>query len=311
MIARRSIASAALLAALVLAGPVTGPAAAQVYGYTVEEVDAVLSPRAVLARLGRQGYAPLSHPRFDGETYTLDAESPGGNPVRLVVDARSGRILDRDRLEAPLYPPAPIPSGRRPGYGWTEEARGFDPESDPRQGRGVLLPPGSIPMPGERAGPRIQAVRPPVEPAPRLATREAPPTDEPRPAVAAPARPAGPNPLGLNPDSPAGRGARSPEGSEAAPRKPPRPAAISPAAIDRRLQATPPAEAKPAQPATPPAAEARSGDIKSAEAKSGEAKFGESKPATGWTTPPDGNRPVRVIGGVTQVPGKDETAPKE
>ncbi|RVU18719.1 hypothetical protein [Methylobacterium oryzihabitans] len=308
MIARRSIAGAAVLAALVLAGPVTGPAAAQVYGYTVEEVDAVLSPRAVLARLGRQGYAPLSHPRFDGETYTLDAESPGGSPVRLVVDARSGRILDRDRLEAPLTPPAPIPSGRRPGYGWTDEARGYDPESDPRQGRGVPLPPGSIPMPGERAGARIPAARPPVDPAPRLATREAPPTDEPRPAVAAPPRPAGPNPLGLNPDSPAARGARSPDGAEA-PRKPPRPVAArpadSPAAIDRRLQ-TPPAEAKPAQSAQPPAA-----DSKSAESKAAEAKSAESKPATGWTTPPEGNRPVRVIGGVTQVPAKDETVSKE
>ncbi|MEH3147933.1 MAG: hypothetical protein PGN34_21905 [Methylobacterium frigidaeris] len=312
MIARRSIAGAAALAASALAGPVTGPAAAQVYGYTVEEIDAVLSPRAVLARLGRQGYAPLTHPRFDGETYILDAESPGGSTVRLVVDARSGRILDRDRLEAPLYPPAPIPSGRRHNYGWTEEARGFDPDSDPRQGRAVPLPPGTIPMPGDRAPPRIQAERPPVDAVPerRLATRDAPPTNEPRPAPAAPPRPAAPgaNPLGLNPDNPAARtGARPPEGSDAAPRKAPRPVASrpadSPAAIDRRLQAAPPAEAKPAQTEAPPAAERK--PVAAAGAKPA------TTPGTAWTTPPDGNRPVRVIGGVTQVPAKDETASKE
>lgn len=328
----RSVTGAALLAALaatLLAGAVA-PARAQGYRVVIEdEDDAILPPRAVVFRLGRAGFTGMSHPRFDGETYRVEADSPWGNRVQLVVDARTGRILDRERLEAPLIPPGTIPGGRRPGYGWTEtEARPAWPrdswpreeasrERPPRNGgwrdggardggayapvplsRGEPLPPV-----GERPEERRVAARPLPQPTPQPGA----PSYE-APARAAPApRAAGPNPLGMNPDSPAGRtGAvprreAAPEGAKpeaprrtAARTKPAEtetPAALVPPLAPKTEPRTPPAKV------TPPAKAAEVVPPKAPEAKDG-----------GWKTPPDGNRPVRVIGGITQVPGKDEPA---
>ncbi|ACA16286.1 putative exported protein of unknown function [Methylobacterium sp. 4-46] len=287
MIALRSTRSAAPAAALAFAGLIAllgvaapSPARAQV-SYEAEQVDAVLAPRAVLARLGREGYRGFTHPRFDGDTYTLDADSPWGNRVRLTVDARSGRVLDRDRIEAPLYPPGIVPGARRPGYGWTEAEARIAPPGDlgrplPRDPEVVPLP--RIPSYG-RGGPLPEE--------PRLAARPLPQPERSLPQAARPAptpsaaRDA--NPLGLNPDNPAIR-------RPAAPRRTAKPApkpVESPAALVEPRPAlkrdAAPEPAKPAVAANAPAAD------------------------PGWKTPPDsGNRPVRVIGGITQVPAKDE-----
>ncbi|MBY0294649.1 MAG: hypothetical protein K2X71_01210 [Methylobacterium sp.] len=292
MIALRSTRSAALAAALAFMGllsPLGAATAVRAQGfYGLEEVDAVLAPRAVLGRFSRDGYRAFSHPRFDGEVYTLDADSPWGNRVRLVVDARSGRLLDRERIEAPLYPPGTIPGGRRPGYGWTEADVRVPPASEP-----IRDPALRSPYRGELTYGREA----PMEER-RVATRPGPlPSDRPdvsRVAPAAPAAPAAPsgqggNPLGLNPDSPEARGARRPE----TPRKVAKPAkpVESPAALIEPKPAAPVPEPKPAP----------------AEAVAAASPPPAAKPAdAGWKSPPDGNRPVRVIGGITPVPGKDE-----
>ncbi|AWN45809.1 hypothetical protein DK419_05320 [Methylobacterium terrae] len=314
---------AALAATLLGSAATIRPAQAQGYRVVIEdEDDAILPPRAVIFRLGRAGFSGMSHPRFDGETYRVEADSPWGNRVQLVVDARTGRILDRERLEAPLIPPGTIPGGRRPGYGWTEADMrppaprdGIFRERGPRDGglrdgglrdgdayapaplsRGVPLPPV-----GERPEERRVAARP-LPPA-------APPTEAPSPAArVAPApsapRAGGPNPLGLNPDSQAARTGAAPrresvpEGGK--PEAPRRSAARTkpPEKIETPAALVPPLapKAEPAAKEAPPARAAEAAVPKPAE-KDG-----------GWKTPPDGNRPVRVIGGVTQVPGKDEPA---
>ncbi len=215
----RSVTGAALLAALaatLMAGAIL-PAQAQGYrpGYPVaieDEDDAILPPRAVIFRLGRAGFTGMTHPRFDGETYRVEADSPWGNRVQLVVDARTGRILDRERLEAPLIPPGTVPGGRRPGYGWTEadsrppwprdEAfRDRAPRGNGWREEGPLRPRAELP-PGDRPEERRVAARPLPQGAPQFE-----PTSPATRAAPAPRTPgnAGSNPLGLNPDSSAAR----------------------------------------------------------------------------------------------------------
>ncbi len=303
---KRSVTGAALLAALaatLLAGAaMTAPARAQGYGYTVEDEDSViLPPRAVIFRLGRAGFTGMTHPRFDGETYRVEADSPWGNRVQLVVDARTGRILDRERLEAPLIPPGTVPGGRRPGYGWTEaEARPPWPRDDafreppPRDNnwrdRGTYAP-----VPLSRAEPLPPVDRRPEER--RVATRPLPPQDiQAVPPAEAPAprapRAAGPNPMGLNPDSPAARSGAAPRRESVAPegakheaprktaaRTKPSETIETPAALVPPLAPQPAAKPDP-KPASPPAKAAEAAPPKPAEAKDG-----------GWKTPPDGNRP--------------------
>ncbi|MBZ6412766.1 MULTISPECIES: hypothetical protein [Methylobacterium] len=339
----RSVTGAALLAALA-ATLMTGtilPAQAQGYrpGYPVaieDEDDAILPPRAVIFRLGRAGFTGMTHPRFDGETYRVEADSPWGNRVQLVVDARTGRILDRERLEAPLIPPGTVPGGRRPGYGWTEaDSRPPWPRDEafrdraPRggdgwreEGRYAPVPlPRAEPLPsGERPEERRVAARPLPQGAPQF--EPAAPSARVAPAPRASTN-AGPNPLGLNPDSTAARTGAAPrretppEGvkSEAPktegtrPEAPRRTAARPnpPERIEAPAALVPPLAPKPTQSAKPVPATKEPAPAKAAEAA--QAKAPDARPAEGgWKTPPEGNRPVRVIGGITQVPGKDEPA---
>jgi hypothetical protein len=302
MIALRSTRGAALAAALVFTGLIgaAAPAAAQAL-YGVEEEDAVLAPRAVLFRLGREGYTGFGHPRFHGDTYTVEADTPWGNRVRLFVDARTGRVLDRDRLEAPLIPPGAIPGGRQPGYGWTEAD--IRPPRDFPRDPGYRAAPAPLP-PGEMA--RDPASRAPIYQAPpgvsraqplpdehRVAVRPVPVPERAAPPSVAPSQRATPepNPLGLNPDAPAARRPETPRKSTKAPAKP----IESPAALVEpkpALKPTAPAETKPA--AAPAVATASPAPA----AKSRD---------TEWRTPPEG-RQVRVINGVTPVMGKDDPA---
>lgn len=342
----RSVTGAAFLAALaatLLAG-VVAPAQAQGYrqGYPVtieDEDDAILPPRAVLFRLGRAGFTGMGHPRFDGETYRVEADSPWGNRVQLVVDARTGRILDRERLEAPLIPPGTIPGGRRPGYGWTEAdvrppaprdemfrertPRGDFRQGDPRDGGAYAPVPLSraepLPLVGERPEERRVAARPLPQTAPEqgISGHAVPGMEAASPAVRAapvPRAPSatGPNPLGMNPDSPAAR-------SGAAPRRETAPDAaksegVKPEALRRTAARTKPPEKIEREKTETPAALVPPLAPKAEPAPKEIAKAAEAAPKAsgakdgGWKTPPDGNRPVRVIGGITQVPGKDEPA---
>lgn len=333
----RSVTGAALLAALA-ATLMTGTIlSAQAQGYPVaieDEDDAILPPRAVIFRLGRAGFSGMTHPRFDGETYRVEADSPWGNRVQLVLDARTGRILDRERLEAPLIPPGTVPGGRRPGYGWTEaDSRPPWPRDEafrdraPRGGEGwreegryapVPLPRAEPLPPGERPEERRVAARPVPQGAPQF--EPAAPAARVAPAPRASTN-AGPNPLGLNPDSTAARTGAAPrretplegvksdapktEGTR--PEAPRRTAARPnpPERIEAPAALVPPLAPKPTQSAKPVPATKEPAPAKAAEAA--QAKAPDARPAEGgWKTPPEGNRPVRVIGGITQVPGKDE-----
>jgi hypothetical protein len=59
------------------------------YGYA----PAVLPPREIAAILREAGFSPLGAPQQRGLVYTVSAMDPNGEDGRMVIDARSGRIL--------------------------------------------------------------------------------------------------------------------------------------------------------------------------------------------------------------------------
>jgi hypothetical protein len=248
--------AALLSATLVMAAG--GAANAQNFGRTFFDDD-ILPPRVIAWRLADRGFTDLSRPRFDGRFYVVDAVSPAGRPVRLLLDPMNGAIVGGNRapqgeIYAGLEGP---PVGTRPGFGWTE-----DDVARPR------------PLPPEAA------------PAARLPRRPG--------AEAAPS-PEG-NPLGLNPDAPH-RAEPPRKVARTSPTKTPdRSAArVSPPAPAPKIapEAAQPSNAAPAAKAAPEPAPA--------------APVAQAAPKPDWKDPPpEGKRPVRVIGGATVVPGTSD-----
>lgn len=245
-----------------------GAAQAQGFARTFFEGD-VLPPRVIAWRLADRGFTGVSRPRFDGRFYLVDAVSPAGLPVRLVLDPVDGAIVGRERLPGQeVYARLERPPSRPiPGYGWTEEdvAR---------------------PLPSD-TGPAARAIR---RPGPEAAK----PTEN--------------NPFGLNPDGhhraePPRKVARtSPTRMPDKPTgrvSPPAPAPqVAPEAA--KPVATPAANANPAPEKSPaaPQAPAAPNDPKPVASAA-------RKPD--WKDPPsEGKRTVRVIGGATIVPGTPE-----
>ncbi|MFZ1094587.1 MAG: hypothetical protein WAN75_36140, partial [Xanthobacteraceae bacterium] len=75
-----------------------------------------LPPYEILAIVRSAGLDPVSRPARQGPVYVLRALNPAGQEVRVVVDARMGRIVKVVAV-APtdpgaFAPPASIPPGR-------------------------------------------------------------------------------------------------------------------------------------------------------------------------------------------------------
>ncbi|GJE10439.1 hypothetical protein FOHLNKBM_1473 [Methylobacterium longum] len=240
--------------------------------------DEILPPRVVAWRLADRGFTDLSRPRFDGRVYVVDAVSPTGAPVRLLVDPAAGAIVGQRRVNAPeTYARLERPA---PGFGWTEE----------------------------EAAPRRVARPSPFDETQPLRLQRRPAGEAMRPEL---------NPDGVNPDA-GGRSGVPRKVARAVPAKPPelRPSlrtspeapapTVAPAEAGKagaRRDAKADVKADPreasigkAQPATPGAA----APDKPAETVVAEAP----KPAPkDWKDPPSEKKPVRVIGGATIVPG--------
>ncbi|MGY4303698.1 hypothetical protein ACVIJ6_000941 [Bradyrhizobium sp. USDA 4369] len=214
------------------------------YGYA----PAFLPVHEVYAILRDNGFSPLGAPRQRGNVYVVAVLDRDGEDGKLVVDARSGRII--------RFVPA---------FQWGEQYERMRYEPAPRGGLDRLPPPTVI-----RADPRLA---PPMPAAPRIATAASP-------RVAAPAvRPAAPSPQ---------TAALAPKPAEAPKPAAPRPADIKPAdarPADVRPADTRPVEAKLEQPkAEQPKAseskpvEAKAPDIKAPGTKAPEIKASETKP---------------------------------
>jgi hypothetical protein len=166
----------------------------------------LLPPEEVYTVLRESGFSPLGIPRQRGLVYTISVIDRGGQDGRLVIDARTGRILRfmpanrmgglfDDTLTTygpPSYgPPGPPP----PATAIRGEPR--PPRSIPKVASRTAVPlPKAAPHPAEATRPAAEATRPAAE-ATRPAAVEAtkplaanPAGASPSPTVAAQAKPA-------------------------------------------------------------------------------------------------------------------------
>ena len=290
--------------------------------------DGLLPPREIVEGLHERGFSEVGRPRFDGRAYRVEATSPRGMRVRLVVDAREGDVLGREPLG--VYYPSDRVRPAAPGYGWTEE------DMRPRRQREAerIVPPADIPsVPGLRNAPlgpereaprplRAERVPPAVRPEANLlgvnpdaatARPEAPRrAARPAPAAVPASEKAKPAQARITPPAPepslrSGQAA-TPEVMPAARQDPAKEAkAAEPPANPSKLDAAPaPAKESPRLPSRESGKESAKESGK--EPPKEPAKTADSAPAPakpGWQDPPaDGPRKnVRVIGGATVVPG--------
>ena len=86
---------------------------------------AALPPFEIMAIVRDEGFDPLSRPVRRGPIYWVRARNPAGQLVRVVVNARRGRIVAITPAEARYAAPMP-PYGRSPGL---TPPRGINPRS--------------------------------------------------------------------------------------------------------------------------------------------------------------------------------------
>jgi len=126
--------------------------------YNRPAVDArpVLPPTQVVAVLRSTGYSPLGQITQRGWIYTVAAMDPNGDDGRLIIDARTGRIMRfipamavderlNDRMAMAYGPPGPPPVA----YAGYENRRGslLDLRRSPR-------PPAPVPRAAQRTAPK-------------------------------------------------------------------------------------------------------------------------------------------------------------
>ncbi|SMX60935.1 conserved hypothetical protein; putative signal peptide [Bradyrhizobium sp. ORS 285] len=207
----------------------------QDYGYA----PAFLPVHEVYAILRDNGFSPLGAPRQRGNVYVVAVLDRQGEDGKLVVDARSGRII--------RFVPA---------FQWGEQYERMRYEPAPRGGLDRLPAPTVI-----RADPRIV---PPAPFAPRVAAVA--PAQAPRPAAPA-VRPAAPSPQ---------TAALAPKPADAPKASVPKTADIKPA--EAKPADMNPAETKPVEAKAETKADAKAVDTKPAEPKSSDAKPLDAKP---------------------------------
>jgi hypothetical protein len=141
-------------------------------------------PYEVVAIVRSVGLEPLTRPLRNGPAYVLRAVDPGGQEVRVIVDARVGRIMRVVPLTGPRYGFAPTPYGNpRPrivtvpdGYGPNSRIAALPPGTEAPPTGGVNAAPPRGPATGASPNhPAAQASPPPLpRPRPKIATAESP-----------------------------------------------------------------------------------------------------------------------------------------
>jgi hypothetical protein len=150
------------------------------YGYG----PTLLPPTEVYTVVREAGFSPLGIPQQRGFVYTISVIDRGGDDGRLIIDARTGRIIrfmpahrmgddfneDMTSTYGPVGPLPPVPQQMRV--------------------RGVPRPPGSVPHVASRTVPMPkpspqQAVKPATEPAQQSAAVEKPAEAQTPPPAAA------------------------------------------------------------------------------------------------------------------------------
>lgn len=289
-----------LLAAAALAG-LSAPAGAQwyggytynapppPYGYPDPAYRRPLPRDVVVERLEDLGFDDVGRPRFDGDVYVVEATGRRAGPVRLVVDAYSGRILRQSPLGMARLGPDEFGSdldggpgpGRRAGPSRFDEMpnapRFRDPpvEAAPLQEAARPPEPGTVaPPPGvDRSRPADPRVAPDAIARPSEGERTRQEARRPaEPDAAAP--PAAGGLYGVNPDRKAG---------------------AKPAPKPKESVAAKPADAPAQRPAAKAAPDAPAPGAVPTREELKPVPPGQSAEAAGE------RRPVRVIQGVTPL----------
>lgn len=155
---------------------------------------AVLPPHEILAIMRSTGLEPLSRPLRFGPVYVLRAVNPSSREVKVIVDARSGRVLKvhpvllQRYVLPPSYGPSPGQTANVPdGYGANSRIAAKPPSVEGPPVRGLAagaLP--AVPVPvAAPPRPTAQAGPPPLpRPRPKLAAAESTPA-----TIAAPQAP--------------------------------------------------------------------------------------------------------------------------
>ncbi len=251
------------------------------YGYGGYGYARPLPPDEIVDRVEDQGFEDVRRVRLEGSVYVAEATSEGGIRTRVTVDAYRGRILDR----RPLL--AGYPGGPRVGSPYEEMS-----ESEMRR-RGIVPGPGpSVPgptpgIPG--AAPFREAARPyaPAPVAPTSPVETTPSYARPDGALPAPA------------DSrlaPSG-GARS----ETPRREPKREAARSSGDVDGVNPDNRPSRTGPRSGGSATRAEPKARTSPVAPAPAAVQPAAPAEPTPPAEAANRAARPVRVIGGVTQM----------
>jgi hypothetical protein len=222
-------------AAPTVVSDVGGPYAALPPGdFGPRYAPAVLPPRAIDAMAREMGFQPLGAPQQRGVVYTLSAINIDGEDGRLVIDARSGRILrfmpayrmgDRmgEEVVTTYGPAGPVPE--LPQYRRAPQPRAALPKVASRTP--------SVPLP---KAPPARAVATPTKPVAAAPVAVAVPPAA--PAATTPAAPAEQQAV-VQP---------KPDEARVIPMTPAPAAAVAPAPATPTV-APPPVEAKPAAPA--------------------------------------------------------------
>jgi hypothetical protein len=154
-----------LLFGLALGGPAGAQALFPYGGYS-----SALPPHEVMAIVRSSGLEPVGRPQRQGQTYGIRAVNRSGQEVRVIVDARMGRILK----VVPLPPDAAAaPLDRPPG---TVVPDGYGPNS-----RLGAVPPPPLPYGPAVTGPGAEPDGPPSSGATRSPKIGAAPAPRPKP----------------------------------------------------------------------------------------------------------------------------------
>jgi hypothetical protein len=211
------------------------------------------SPYEIERRLTAAGYVLSGPLTMRGDVYLADVVVRGEGPERLVIDAQSGRILERYRVRADRWREAEAP----PPSGWGDDPRQWDGPRPPAAIGPDVAPPGAF----EPTKPNVletpKAKSKAAETKPKATPKSAPVADvnNPPPAAVVPA-PAVTTRAAPSSASPAAA-PLSPSPAPSAAAAPPTPASSSSPPPLQAAKADAPSVAKPPSPA-PAAAPAKS-----------------------------------------------------
>jgi hypothetical protein len=144
-----------------------------------------LEPKDIIGIIHREGYRETSYPYFRGDIYVVDAVDPRGRNQRLILDPKSGEIVERLIIgrDQRLYPTG---LGKEPLTGPNRNGDGKQ-SVDSRQAQ--LAKPKKAPTAPKQAGPETDApevsVQAPAAPAQAPQPKSAPAISAPIPTSAA------------------------------------------------------------------------------------------------------------------------------